>query len=352
MKRNRSLAILLVALMVFAILGTACGKKAATPAPAPNNPPAAAPAFSVGMVTDIGGLNDQSFNASAYRGLKKLETDKISSIKVIESTKPEDYDVNLSALMDQKMNLIWSIGFMMGDATDKAAKANPNQQLAIIDFVVNQPNVASVTFKEEEGSFLEGVIAGLVTKTNKIGFIGGMEGDLIGKFESGFRAGVKAVNPKAEVIVNYAGSFTDQAKGKEIALAQYGAGADVIYHAAGAVGIGVIAAAKERNKYVIGVDSDQNYLAPDNVISSMVKGVDVAVYDISKREANGEKLGGQHIILGLKEGGVGPSPSTKWNLVPGLQDKVNAYAKLITDGTMKVPATRAEVDAFKAPEVK
>ncbi len=351
MKRNRSLAILLVALMVFAILGTACGKKAETPAPtAPTQP--TGPSFSVGMVTDVGGLNDQSFNASAYSGLKKLETEKIAGIKVVESAKPEDYEGNLSALQDQKMNLIWSIGFMMGDATDKAAKANANQQFAIIDFVVNQPNVASVTFKEEEGSFLMGVIAGLTTKTNKVGFIGGMEGDLIGKFESGYRAGVKAVNPKAQVIVNYAGSFTDQAKGKEIALAQYGAGADVVYHAAGAVGIGVISAAKEKNKYAIGVDSDQNSLAPDNVISSMMKRVDVAVYDVSKREAKGEKLGGQHIVLGLKENGVGPSPTTKWNLVSGMQDKVNAYAQMITGGTLKVPATRAEVDAFKAPEVK
>lgn len=351
MKRNRSLAILLVALMVLSVLGAACTKKAEPPAPAPT-PTAPQPAkFRVAMVTDVGGLNDQSFNASAYRGLKKLESEG-AEIKALESTKQEDYEVNLGALVDQKYNLIWSIGFLMTDATDKAAKANANQQFAIIDSVVNEPNVASITFKEEEGSFLMGVIAGMVTKTNKIGFVGGIEGDLIKKFESGFRAGVKAVNPKANVMVAYAGSFTDQGKGKEVALAQYKAGADVIYHAAGAVGIGVIAAAKEQNKYAIGVDSDQNGLAPDNVISSMIKGVDVAVYDVSKKLQNGDKIGGQHIVLGLKENGVGAAPSTKWDLNKDMKAKVDAYSKMIIDGTLKVPATREELASFKAPEVK
>jgi len=350
MKRNRSLAILLAALMVLSILGSACAKKA-EPVPTPSAPQTEAPKFRVAMVTDVGGLNDQSFNASAYRGLKKLEGDGVE-IKALESTKQEDYEVNLGALVEQKYNLIWAIGFLMTDATDKAAKANPNNQFAIIDSVVNEPNAASVTFKEEEGSFLMGVIAGMVTKTNKIGFVGGIEGDLIKKFESGFRAGVASVNPKAQVLVTYAGSFTDQGKGKEVALAQYKAGADVIYHAAGAVGIGVIAAAKEQNKYVIGVDSDQNSLAPDNVISSMMKGVDVAVYDVSKKLQNGEKIGGQHIVLGLKENGVGTSPTTKWDLNKDMKAKVDAYSKMIVDGTLKVPATREELAGFKAPEMK
>lgn len=349
MNRNRKLAILVAALMALSLLVSACSKQPTTPAPSAPQPEA--PKFQVAMVTDVGGLNDQSFNASAYRGLKKLESEGVT-IKALESTKQEDYDVNLGALVEQKYNLVWAIGYLMTDATANAAKANPNANFAIIDSVVKEPNVASVTFKEHEGSFLMGVIAGTVTKTNKIGFVGGIEGDLIKKFESGFRAGVAAVNPKAQVLVTYAGSFTDQAKGKEIALAQYNAGADVIYHAAGAVGIGVIAAANEQKKYVIGVDSDQNHLAPDYVISSMMKGVDVAVYDVSKKLQNGEKIGGQVIELGLKEGGVGAAPTTKWDLNPDLKTKVDAYTKMIVDGTLKVPATREELASFKAPEVK
>lgn len=349
MNRNRKLAILVAALMALSLLVSACSKQPTTPAPSAPQPEA--PKFQVAMVTDVGGLNDQSFNASAYRGLKKLESEGVT-IKALESTKQEDYDVNLGALVEQKYNLVWAIGYLMTDATANAAKANPNANFAIIDSVVNEPNVASVTFKEHEGSFLMGVIAGMVTKTNKIGFVGGIEGDLIKKFESGFRAGVAAVNPKAQVMVTYAGSFTDQAKGKEIAIAQYNAGADVIYHAAGAVGIGVIAAANEQKKYVIGVDSDQNHLAPDYVISSMMKGVDVAVYDVSKKLQNGEKIGGQVIELGLKEGGVGAAPTTKWDLNPDLKTKVDAYTKMIVDGTLKVPATREELASFKAPEVK
>lgn len=306
--------------------------------------------FVVGMATDVGGLNDDSFNAAAYRGILRAEeelgTDKI----VIESKRQEDYETNFQTLIDQGADLVWGIGFMMQAAMNDMAQKNPDQKFAIIDETVNQPNVASVLFKEEEGSFLMGVIAGRSTKTGKVGFVGGMESPVIGRFEAGYRAGVKAVNPDAEVIVVYSASFTDPAKGKSDALTIYGQGADIIFHAAGATGQGVIEAAKEKNLYAIGVDSDQNHLAPNNVITSMIKRVDVAVYDIIKKTVEGNFPGGETVVLDLKDNGVGYADSTLWNILPeGLQAEVDNWAAAIRDGKFTVPSEPGQVDGWTAP---
>ncbi len=232
----------------------------------------------VGMITDTGGLGDQSFNDSAWAGMTRAEEEFGISKKVLESETADDYFPNLVSFAEEDADLVVGVGFLFNEAMIQAAEKFPEQKFAIVDSVVEADNVASITFAENEGSFLVGVIAGMQTETNKVGFIGGMKFPLIEKFEYGFRAGVKAVNPEAEVFVNYADSFEDAAKGKEIALVQHQKGADVIYHAAGGVGVGLIQAAEEEGFWAIGVDQDQSALSPSNVLCSMIKRVDNAVF--------------------------------------------------------------------------
>lgn len=302
----------------------------------------------IGLVTDLGGLNDQSYNAAANQGLEKAKAELGVVGSVVESTKQEDFLPNLSSMVDGGNDLIWGIGFAMHDAMKEVAASHPNQKFAIIDSVVEDaPNVASITFRQAEGSFLVGVIAAQATQTKMVGFIGGAEAPIIAEFEAGFRAGVKSVDPSIQVQAAYAGSFTDAPKGKQMAQQMYGAGVDVIFHAAGGTGNGVIEAAKQLDKYVIGVDSDQNHLAPDHVITSMMKKVDVAVFEVTKQTIDGNFPGGQIVTLGLKEDGVGYAPSTRWNVLPeGSKELVDKYAEAIKDAKIVVPTIPADVETF------
>ncbi len=308
--------------------------------------------FAVGMATDMGGLNDDSFNAAAYKGILRLESELKVKKNVIESHRQEDYEPNFQTLIDQKVDLVWGIGFLMKESMTTVAERNPNQKFALIDDVVEKPNVASVTFREEEGSFLMGVIAARTTKTKKVGFLGGMESPVISHFEAGFNAGVLAADPTVKVITVYSGSFIDPAKGKSDALAIIGQGADVVFHAAGATGQGMIEAAKEKGVYAIGVDSDQNHLAPDTVISSMMKRVDVAVFEISKAAIDGTFPGGKTTVLGLKEDGVGYAEKTRWDLLPkDLQTEVDQWAAAIKAGKFTVPNDMEKFKSFTAPKL-
>jgi basic membrane protein A len=301
------------------------------------------------MITDTGGLGDQSFNDLAWAGLAKAEEELGAERKVLESESADDYTPNLTSFSEEKVDLIYGVGFLFEESMKAAAASYPDQKYAIIDSVVDAPNVASITFAEHEGSFLVGVIAGLATETDKIGFVGGMKFPLIEKFEYGFRAGVKAVNPDAEVIVNYADSFEDAAKGKEIALAQHQAGADVVYHAAGGVGIGVIQAAKEMGFWAIGVDKDQSSLAPESVLASMVKRVDVGVFEVAKSVSEGTFEGGVK-VFDISNDGVGYSDNAG-NLSQDQIDAAEQYKAAIKEGKFVVPQTQAEFDAFVAPSL-
>lgn len=294
--------------------------------------------FKIGMVTDVGGLGDQSFNDAAYRGLLRLEEEFGVKINVVESAMMTDYVVNLSSLAEQGYDMVWAIGFLMQDALAEVAELYPETKFGMIDSVVGFDNVSSVTFKEEEGSFLVGVLAGLKSQTGKVGFIGGMEVSLIQKFEVGFVAGVKAVNPQAEVIVGYTGAFDDPNKGKELALTQFSQGADIVYHASGACGIGVIKAAEEKGLYAIGVDSPQAHLAPEHVLTSMLKRVDNGVYSVSKDLVRGQWEAG-HVVLGLSENGVGYSEQAKKMFDKDAIDIVNGYKMRIIAGEIVVPFT-------------
>lgn len=242
----------------------------------------------------------------------------------------------------------------MQDAVTNVAKQNPKAHFAIVDSVINQPNVASITFKEEQGSFLMSVISGLTTKTNKIGFIGGVQSALISKFEDGFKAGVATVNPKATVMSQYAGSFSAADKGQAIAASFYGQGADIIYAAAGQTGNGVFTEAQTRKKngqkvWVIGVDRDQyDEGLPENVtLTSMVKRVDNAVYKVSEMTMQGKFPGGKTLEFGLKDNGVGLAPTTK-NISKSVLAQVKTYQKKIIKGQINVPSTDSQLKTYLA----
>ena len=307
--------------------------------------------FKAAIVTDTAGLGDQSFNDSANRGLEQAKSELGIAGQVYETSQPSDYEPSLSQAPAQGADITFAIGFLMTDALTNAAPQNAGTKYAIIDSVVEGDNVASINFKEEEGSFLVGALAGLMTESDKIGFVGGLEVPLIKKFETGFLAGVESVNPDAQVLVTYAGDFNDPGKGKEIALSQYADGADVIYHASGGTGIGVFQAAQEKGEgfWVIGVDSDQYELAPDNVLSSMIKRVDTAVFETIKDAKEGNFKSGIS-VLGLKEDGVGLAPTTSNNTPQEVIDQVNALGDRIIAGEIVVPTTDEELESFTPPQ--
>ena len=301
------------------------------------------------MVTDVGGVNDQSFNQSAWEGLKRAEKDFGVKVAYKESKQDADYAPNMETLTDAGYDLIWGIGFLMGDAIKETAEINPDQKYAIIDFSYGPEtpkNVACAVFQEEEPSFLVGYIAGKMTKTNKVGFVGGIKFPLIEKFEYGYMAGVKLANPDAEILRQYAESFTDAAKGKAITNNMYQQGADIVFHASGGVGDGVIEAAKEKGKWAIGVDKDQNFLAPDNVLTSAMKRVDNAIYDIGKRLIAGEYAGGDTVVYNLKNDGVGIAPTSSKHVPAEILKEVDGLVAKIKAGEIIVPATKEAFDKF------
>jgi basic membrane protein A len=353
MKKMFSTALLLM--MVTVVFLTGCGQKAdnnaagsSAPSTAPSSatpaPTKAADAAKIGMVTDTGGVTDKSFNQSAWEGLQKLKADGKADVKYLQSKSNSDYTPNLNQFVKEKYALTWGIGYLLSDALKAVATQNPDAKLASIDNVVDAPNVESVTFAEHEGAFLVGVVAGLTTKTNNIGFVGGLKIPVIQRFEAGFKAGVAAVNPKAKITVNYTGAFDKPDLGKAAAATIYNSGADIIFHASGSTGNGVFNEAKDRTKagkkvWVIGVDKDQSLDFGDEVtLTSMMKRVDQAVIRVSNDVLAGKFQGGaaNAVVLGLKDNGVGlPETSTK-NVTPEILKKVEEYKAKIISGEIKV----------------
>ncbi|MCF6137168.1 BMP family lipoprotein [Pseudalkalibacillus berkeleyi] len=317
--------------------------------------------FKVAMVTDTGGVDDKSFNQSAWEGLqefgKENDLKEKEGYNYLQSNAQSDYRPNLNNLVRQGYDLVFGIGFLMQEDIQKVAEQQKDAQFALVDSVVELDNVASITFKEHQGSFLVGLVAGLQSKTNKIGFIGGVDSALIKKFENGFKAGVLTANPDAEVFVQYAGDFNDAAKGTTIAATFYGKGADVIYHAAGGTGSGVFTEAINRKKngedvWVIGVDRDQFaegiYDKAENksvTLTSMVKRVDTAVLEVSKQTKEGNFPGGEVVEFGLEEDGVGIAP-TEDNVSEEALKMVKEYKEKIVAGDVEVPMTDDEFASF------
>lgn len=351
---KKILALVLALCMVFALC--ACGSKPAeapaesqAPADAPADAPAEAPAkIRVGMVTDVGGVNDRSFNQGAWEGLEALAAENPDTFEVnyLESKTDADYQTNLNIFIDEGYDLIVSVGFMLAGATQEAAEANPDQLFAIVDDAsIDLPNVACLMFAQEQCSYLVGLVAGSMTESKTVGYVQGAVSESMNLFGIGFISGVLDACSDAEVLqYNCAGSFGDSALGSTAAKDMITKGADVIYHAAGGTGIGVINACDEAGIWAIGVDYDQAFLAPDHVLSSAMKRVDVAVQDLSKAVAEGNFTAGVH-MYDLSNGGVDLAPTRDHIPAEVLEVVEQAKADIIA-GTKTVPTTLEECPAY------
>jgi len=312
-------------------------------------------AVKVGIVLDVGGLGDKSFNDGAYAGAVRAEKELGARIRLIEPGEGTDREAGLRLLAAENMDIVIGVGFIFTDDVTQLAKEYPNVNFADVDYSLSTdkdgkpvpppPNVAALKFKEEEGSFLVGALAALVGQSKKVGFVGGMDVPLIWKFESGYKAGVKAVCPDCTVVTQYAGvtpdAFRNPGKGKELALNQYQQGVNVIYHASGSTGLGVFEAARQTGKYAIGVDADQYAEAPGRILTSMVKGIDVAVFDMIKRARDHTFKGGIY-TFGLPESGVGyVYDEHNRALIPdSIRQRVELLKADIIAGRIVVPSTR------------
>ena len=305
------------------------------------------------LVLDVGGLGDQSFNDSAFAGLQRAKKEFNVETETLESSSPTDYVDNLTQFADSGYNPVFAVGFLMTDAVNEIAPQYPDTNFAIVDSVVEPKNAASLVFREQEGSYLAGVVAGLMTQEDTeytssdekvVGFLGGQESDLIGKFQAGYEAGVESVCPDCEVLVQYAGStpdaFNDPARGKEISLQQIGQGADIIYHASGATGAGLFEAATEKGIFAIGVDADQAKLFPEApILTSVVKRVDNAVFQTIQEVQEGKFPGGEDVEFGLDDKGISLAPFGRFDdQVPQeVNSEVDKARQGIIDGDIKVP---------------
>ncbi|MDH3493063.1 MAG: BMP family ABC transporter substrate-binding protein [Acidobacteriota bacterium] len=310
----------------------------------------------VGIVFDIGGKNDRSFNAAAWEGVQKAEKDFDIELRDVEPGNPTSIEPAMRAFAERKFDLIIGVGFAQGPIMQKVATDYPDTKFAIIDGVIFEAdgktpkqNVASLVFREHEGSYLVGMIAAETSKTGTIGFVGGMDIPLIHRFATGYKEGAQSINPDIKVIQNYVGvtdhAWNNPGKGKELSLAQIQKGADVIFTAAGNSGLGAFDAVEQygkddkgmANKFVIGVDSNQNGVKPGFVLTSMVKRVDNAVYDVVKQMTEGKFDGGFH-VFGLDKDGVAFALD-KYNkplISEATLKRVEIAKQKIVDGEIKV----------------
>ncbi|PZP29652.1 MAG: BMP family ABC transporter substrate-binding protein [Roseateles depolymerans] len=288
------------------------------------------------VIFDMGGKFDKSFNQAGYIGAEQWKKETGKTYLEFEISNDTQRVQAIRRMAERGASPIISVGFAQASALQQVAKDFPKTQFAIIDAQVNLPNVQSVLFKEHEGSYVVGAMAAMVSKSGKVGFIGGMDIPLIRKFQCGYEQGAKATNPKIEVFTNMTGTtstaWNDPTRGGELAKSQFAKGSDIVFAAAGGTGVGIYQAAKDAGKLAIGVDSNQNHLQPGTMLTSMVKRVDVAVYNVLK----GWKPGVQ--VLGLKEGGVdyAVDENNAKLITPALKTKVDAVKANIIAGKIKV----------------
>ena len=301
------------------------------------------------MVTDIGGLGDKSFNDSADSGLQRAKTKLGAEVETLQSRSAADYQSNLTVLADQDFDEIFAIGVLMQKDVAAVAKNYPKRHFAIVDAVVDQVNVTSLTFREQDGSFLAGALAAMVSKTKHVAFLGGVDIPLLRKFEAGFTAGARQIDPKVVVSTKYVGSFEDVASGKELAGVLFDSGADIVFVAAGKSGLGAIDQVRGRaNDFVIGVDADQDALAPGKILTSVVKRVDVAVFETAL-QAQAQKLPAGPVEFGLRDDGVGLTDFHYTRKLIGDERlaRVAALRAAIVAGKIVPPKTREELSSFK-----
>lgn len=327
--------ILILLTVVLAMILTACGGKKEEVKEATTET-----TLNVGIVLSTGGLGDKSFNDSAYRGLTMAEEKLGIKFKYVEPASPSEDMQFLREFAENNYDLVVGVGFLMKDSVETVAKEHPNVKFAIIDEVIDAENVTSLVFAEDEGSFLVGALAAMMTKTNTIGFVGGMEVPLIQKFENGYVQGAQYINPDIKITTLYTSGpnpFNDPVRGKENAIAEYNQGADVIFHAAGGTGTGVIEGAKAMGIFAIGVDSNQDYVAPGTVLTSMIKNVDQAVFATVKDVKEGTFKSGVN-RFGVANNGVGTSQFEYTKDIIGAEkiEKIAEIRQGIIDGSIKL----------------
>lgn len=306
---------------------------------------AASAALKVGLIYDVTGRGDLSFCDAAYAGAKKAEDEWEFKLTEVTPSLSTDNELTLRRLAKLKYDLIIGVGFLFQEPMNRVASDFPDVKFALIDAIIEQPNVASLTYRAHEGTFLAGVISALKTETKQIGFIGGMKVPLVEAFEIGYRAGIQATNPDLELVADYVGvtpqAFNDPAKAKELALSQYDRGIDIILAAAGTSGLGVLEAAKEKQKLIIWVDSNGNHHAPGLVLTSVIKGVEISVYETIKSVQEGKFSGGLK-DYGLENGGVEyiVDDFNRDLLSDEILEQVEAFKTKIIAGDIVVPHER------------
>ena len=307
---------------------------------------AAATPPKLAIVYDAGGKFDKSFNESAFEGASRFKKETGIPFMEVQASSDTQSEQVMRGLARKKVDLIAAVGFSQAQAVAKVSKEFPKVKFVLIDAVAKSPNVNSIMFKEEEGSYVVGVAAAMASKTKKLGFVGGMDIPLIRAFACGYAQGAKSVAPKVEIMQNMVGTtaaaWNDPAKGGELARAQFDRGADVVFAVAGGSGLGALQKAKEKGKLAIGVDSNQNHLHPGTMLSSMVKRVDVAVYDSFMQVKNGTWKPGI-TYKGLKDGGVdwALDKHNRAVVTPAIEKRVNETKAAIVGGKIKVIDYRA-----------
>lgn len=305
----------------------------------------------IGMITDVGGIDDDSFNQSAWEGLQELARVTGCTVDYIESNSTEEFAANFETMAESGYQLVWGVGYACADAMLEAAERYPGVHFAVVDseYAETPENVTGVMFRAEEASFLVGYIAASASQTGALGFVGGIESATIDQFQYGYQAGVayadRWLQRSTEVLVRYADSFSDPIRGKELTEELIGLGCDVIYHAAGGTGTGVIEAARDGDVFAIGVDRDQSYLAPEHVLTSALKKVNAAVLRVSRDYIEGREIGGSTFYFGLAEGAVG-IPKEGPNFSDELYDAALRVEDDIIAGKLAPPATREAYEAF------
>ena len=354
MFKRTTLAVVL--LLLAGLLMVACGGGAATDAPTdePEDDPTEEvmeDAYTWAMVTDQHGLGDQGFNDLAFAGMNRITDAHGGEIKVVESTEQAQYVPNFSQLAETgDVDLIAGIGFLLIDVMNEVAPLYPDQNFALIDAIVEQDNVASLVFREHEGAYLAGIFTGLLTESNIVGFTGGMEIPPVIRFQSGYMAGLQTVNPDAEILISFVGSFADPARGKEVTQTLYDQGADIVFEVGGGSGLGAWEAAAERGEgvWIFGTDTCKNQLSPGNALPDVTKGVDTALFLTGDRVVNGTFEGGVQ-SFGLAEDGVGLCQETYPDLPEDIRALIEVAREMVINGDIVVPDTLEALEAFEPP---
>lgn len=343
---KRVVAYLLCLMMILSLAG-GCGQKAANDKAGDGNAEKAT--AKVGVVLGIGGLGDKSFNDNGYAGVVRAKDELSIAFDYVEPKDLAEFETyHQEFSQDGKYDLIIGLGFDQADAIKKVAKEFPQQKFLLIDGIVEAPNVTSAVFKDYEKACLIGAFAGQVTKSNKVGIVGGMDIPLINAFVAGYEAGTKYINSDAEVFVNYVGAWNDPNTAKEMAISMYDKGIDIVLQAAGGSGLGVFSAAEEKDKFAIGADVNQNGLSPDHIIVSAVRRIDNVIFDQIKNIVDDNWQSGV-FNLGLKENAVSYAlEESNIEMPQEYIDKVEELKAKIIAGEIVIPNKMEDVDKFLA----